>query len=100
MTKRFWNAHDGTCLTVLQGHTGGVMSVSFSPNGQILAIAKTPRSDCGVLIRHHPQNLARTLLGKGCLQPDGQILASGSEDHDSTMEQTQRAYGLGHLTQL
>jgi len=43
--KRFDSGmHDGTCLTVLQGHTGGVMSVSFSPNGQILAIASQDSS--------------------------------------------------------
>jgi len=45
-TIRLWNAHDGTCLTVLQGHTGGVMSVSFSPNGQTHCQDLDPIVEC------------------------------------------------------
>jgi WD40 repeat protein len=84
-TIRLWNAHDGTCLTVLQGHRGGVMSVSFSPNGQILAIASQDSSIRLWSVDHG--TTLKTLQGHSrwvravVFSPDGQILASGSEDH-------------------
>jgi WD40 repeat protein len=32
-----WDVAEGNCLQVLQGHTSWVRSVSFSPNGLVLA---------------------------------------------------------------
>ena len=32
-TVRIWDAASGNQLKVLTGHTGGVMSVAFSPDG-------------------------------------------------------------------
>ncbi len=83
-TIRLWNAHDGTCLTVLQGHTGGVTSVRFSPNGQLLASASEDASirlwsvDRGTPLKtlQGHTRWVRTVA----FSPDGQTLASGSDD--------------------
>ncbi|MBD2083601.1 hypothetical protein H6F52_01170 [Coleofasciculus sp. FACHB-542] len=36
-TVQLWDASSGECLKAFQGHTNGVWSVVFSPDGQILA---------------------------------------------------------------
>ena len=38
---RVWDAHTGEHLKTLTGHTGGVSSVAFSPDGKTLASART-----------------------------------------------------------
>jgi len=85
------------------------MSVSFSPNGQILAIAS---QDSSIRLWSVDHSTLKTLqdiaVGWGsCLQPDGQILASG-EYHTIRLWEIGQAFAakpckgiqLGHLTQL
>ncbi len=36
-TVKLWDASTGLCLKNLQGHTNWILSVAFSPNGNILA---------------------------------------------------------------
>ena len=36
-TVRLWDSHTGECLRLLQGHTGLISSVCFSPDGSVLA---------------------------------------------------------------
>ncbi len=38
---RVWDAHTGEHLKILKGHTGGVSSVAFSPDGKTLASGRT-----------------------------------------------------------
>ena len=38
---RVWDAHTGEHLKTLEGHTGGVSSLSFSPDGKTLASGRT-----------------------------------------------------------
>ena len=38
-TARFWDAHSGTVFALLQGHTSGVYSAAFSPDGKRIVTA-------------------------------------------------------------
>lgn len=50
-TIRLWNAHDGTCLTVLQGLRVGSLQFALVPMDRFWRVpAKSLRSGCGVLI--------------------------------------------------
>jgi len=80
-TIRLWNAHDGSCLTVLQGHTGGVTLSALVPMDRFWPVpATTPRSDCGVLIAAPLKTLSGHTSWVCCLQPGWSNLASGGED--------------------
>jgi len=48
MTRRVWDAATGRELSVLSGHTGGINTASFSPDGKQVLTAGTeaPRA-CG-----------------------------------------------------
>jgi len=71
-------------ITTLTGHTAKVTSVSFSPDGQILASGSWDKTI--KLWRVSDGRLIRTLTGHTnhvnsvSFSPDGQILASGSDD--------------------
>ncbi|MDW8029965.1 MAG: hypothetical protein RMK94_16420, partial [Armatimonadota bacterium] len=83
-TVKLWRVSDGSEIRTLSGHTGGVLSVSFSPDGQILASGSWDGTV--KLWRVSDGSEIRTLSGHTggvlsvSLSPDGQFLASGSWD--------------------
>ena len=101
-TIRLWDGATGQCLNVLSGHTSRVWSIAFSPNGETLASGSEDQSvrlwDLDTASSHrlkdaaaHANTLsarcrkqfvgATNLVWSVAFSPDGQMLASGSEDH-------------------
>ena len=93
-TVRLWNPNTGQLLNTLIGHltgsiagreVGGVLSVSFSPDGQILASASGDNTVR--LWNPNTGQLLNTLIGHTdwvysvSFSPDGKTLASGGADY-------------------
>lgn len=95
-TVRLWGVDTGQSLNTLTGHTNGVLSVAWSPatanmnspNGYLLASSSRDRT---VLLWDVGESSGSgqsciTLLGhsiwvwSAAFSPDGQTLASGSDD--------------------
>ena len=43
-TVRLWNVETGACVRTLEGHSGMVLSVCFSPNGRMVASGSSDRT--------------------------------------------------------
>ena len=84
-TVRLWDIREGKCLKTLQGHTQGVLSVAFAPEGNILASGSNDYTVRLWDIRE--EKCFKTLQGhtSGVLSvafaPEGNILVSGSNDY-------------------
>jgi WD40 repeat protein len=83
-TVRLWNIETGHCLKTLQGHSGQVWSVAFSPTSDLLATASHDRT---IRIWHSRTGAClKTLQGHTswvqavAFDPEGQRIASGSDD--------------------
>src|SRR5690348_5517701 len=81
---RLWNVATGQCLNVLEdGHTSRIWSVTFSPDGQMLASTNEGavrlwdiNSGKCLRVLSEYTNWARSVA----FGPDGKLLASGGED--------------------
>ena len=83
-TIRLWDAHTGTEMQTLTGHTSNVTSVVFSPDGQKLASGGADTTirlwdaDTGTELQTLTGNAG--WVGSVVFSPDGQRLASGGFD--------------------
>jgi WD40 repeat protein len=106
---RLWDSQTNQCLRLLQGYNSGVWSIAFSPDGQTLVsggqdrlirlwhLTGIRRQETKGTERiegiegaggasHQPAHLPHTLTGHTswvwsvAFSPDGQVIASGSED--------------------
>ena len=81
---RVWDVKSGQCLKTLQGHTGWIRSVAFSPDGSVVVSGSEDRTVC-VWDRNSGQCLL-TLQGHHssvwsvAFSPDGNTVISGSDD--------------------
>jgi WD40 repeat protein len=83
-TVKLWDVQTGQCLKVLEGHTGWVWSISFSPDGQTLASGSldytvrlwdVSTGQCSKELNGHTG-----WVWSVSFSPDGQTLASSSDD--------------------
>ena len=81
---RLWDIRTGKCLHLLEGHSGWIWSVAFSPDGRTLASAST---DCTIKLWDISTGICLLTLEEHtgwvmsvAFSPQGNTLVSGSGD--------------------
>ena len=84
-TIKLWRVSDGELLHTLEGHTGGVASVSFSPDGRLLisgsydSTIRIWRMADGTLLQTYDQETTGGVLSIQ-FSPNGQLFGYGCGD--------------------
>ncbi len=85
-TITLWDMRDGSEILALKGHTAEVKSVSFSPDGKLLASVSEDRTiriwDAVSGIEFATLKANQNMVYSAVFSPDGKLLAYGSEDDD------------------
>ena len=95
MTVRLWQVNTGNCLKILSGHTDGVHSVAFTPDGLKLASGGSDNKvrlwnvETGQPLAELPGH--QEWVWSVAFSPDGKILASGSSDLTVKLWDVERA---------
>ena len=105
-TVKLWSLENGQLLYSLRGHQDKVLSVKFSPNGNVLA-SSGDINDKTIKLWFLSQNTSLTLKGHSdwfggvysvAFSPDGQLIASGSNDKTIKIWQVSQGKELMTLT--
>src|SRR6266568_4136914 len=81
---QLWNTETGECCLILEGHSNGIRTVAFAPNGAILAsggddqtirLWDTGTGECRFILEGHSNGVRSVAFS-----PTGAVLASGGDD--------------------
>jgi len=90
-TIKLWNISTMACVATLEGHTNSVQSVTFSPDGKLLASGSDDHKiklwdistmDCIKTLEGHTGSVQSVTFS-----PDGKLLASGSDEQGGPIYQ-------------
>jgi WD40 repeat protein len=99
-----WDAATGGKIKSFSGHTGQILSVAFSPNGQQLLTGSVDAT--AILWNPSTGGIIRAFAGHTCavtsvaFGPDGSQLATGSADGTTRVWSTETGHELAQLVSV